>query len=359
MQKEELKRPMVEDVQSGKILLPHTHISVDDCSGQDRFEKWRENMSGLYDVEAEKSVRDDNFYAYVDACVMDSIMLVETQTRQMDWYRTPLNIANDGMDHLIVQIFLDGDAAFMEGRDQNVLPTGGIQIKSLSETAHTISSDFKNFAIVVKRDLVDPWLKDPMLKAVHHPPANSPLVKMLRNHMLTLRQLLPTLSVEEGKLIAPQTVGMITACLNGHLAESQEATSGVSHAQIVYVKTFIEENLGNRNLSPSEIARLTGASRSKLYRIFETLGGVAGYVRERRLKQAVRRLNNSRYQHRPVYDIALESGFENAGTFSRLFKERYGLSPSEYRKHALDRKHVLMPDQTDGTLMVDFLQQYS
>ena len=115
----------MEDVQSGKILLPHTHISVDDCSGQDRFEKWRENMSGLYDVEAEKSVRDDNFYAYVDACVMDSIMLVETQTRQMDWYRTPLNIANDGMDHLIVQIFLDGDAAFMEGQRSECLACWG------------------------------------------------------------------------------------------------------------------------------------------------------------------------------------------------------------------------------------------
>ena len=35
--------------------------------------------------------------------------------------------------------------------------------------------------------------------------------------------------------------------------------------------------------------------------------------------------------NRTILDIAMESGFESQRTFNRVFKEKYRVTPSEYR----------------------------
>ena len=53
------------------------------------------------------------------------------------------------------------------------------------------------------------------------------------------------------------------------------------------------------------------------------------YINEIRLRYACSRLENT---NDTITEICLESGFENQRTFNRVFKERYRVSSSEYRK---------------------------
>ena len=53
------------------------------------------------------------------------------------------------------------------------------------------------------------------------------------------------------------------------------------------------------------------------------------YLNDARLSYACTRLVNSRDT---ILDICLDSGFDSPRTFNRVFKERYRITPSEYRK---------------------------
>ena len=64
--------------------------------------------------------------------------------------------------------------------------------------------------------------------------------------------------------------------------------------------------------------------------LFEADGGVYAYIRERRLARAMHALTRSSSQRRPsIRRLAFECGFENEQVFSRAFRRKYGLNPSE------------------------------
>jgi AraC-like DNA-binding protein len=88
------------------------------------------------------------------------------------------------------------------------------------------------------------------------------------------------------------------------------------------------------NLSLSDYARLLNLSLSSFKRhfvsVYKTTPGQ--WLQDRRLNYACQLLISTDKQ---ITDISFESGFENSTHFSHLFKNRFGVSPLNYRKEAL------------------------
>lgn len=95
---------------------------------------------------------------------------------------------------------------------------------------------------------------------------------------------------------------------------------------------FIAQNLGELP-SLAEIARKVGTHDKRLSGIFrEHLGTtVFAYAREARLRKAQELLADSRLG---VQDIAELVGFRSACNFTTAFRERQGLTPTQYRQQA-------------------------
>ena len=66
------------------------------------------------------------------------------------------------------------------------------------------------------------------------------------------------------------------------------------------------------------------------------------YINERRLQRCRRALEDSRQDHRSIGEIAFKWGFSDLSHFSRRFKTRFGMSPSDYRREALRLKGQAM-----------------
>ena len=85
-----------------------------------------------------------------------------------------------------------------------------------------------------------------------------------------------------------------------------------------------------------DIASSANVSQSEAIRCFRT--GIqtspVNYLNDYRLLQARDRLMSA---NETVTSVAFSSGFESAGYFSRVFKEKFGCSPNEYRKNAAKR----------------------
>lgn len=329
-------------------VVPRSVFTVDALPEQQRYTEWKESIACIFQVDAERSVRHQEFNATVDSHLLDGLFLGETSTRAQKWERSALDIASDGMDHFMIQLFSEGSMSFEEKGLTHELPNGGLVLFDLAKEAKTDTGDFTNLSIIVRRDLIEPFLHRSEDKAVRFLSPKEPMVELLYNHMKTLKSVAPRMSHQQAQDLVPHTVGLAVACLNGTIDGSPTSAQGVPLVQISATKRIIEEELHNPNLTPEEIARKAGLSRTKLYEIFEPFGGVANYIRERRLRRVLNHLTSRHHQHRPVYDIALANGFENASSFSRLFKKRFGHSPKELQKNPVLSRQMGRVDEDNS-----------
>jgi len=109
-----------------------------------------------------------------------------------------------------------------------------------------------------------------------------------------------------------------------------------THALLVRIHAFIQQHLGNPELSPGAIAAAHHISTRYLHMLFKEQGlTVAGWVRQRRLEGARRDLAEPSRSRRPVGAIGARWGFSSPSQFSQVFKATYGTTPRDYRQQAL------------------------
>ena len=95
------------------------------------------------------------------------------------------------------------------------------------------------------------------------------------------------------------------------------------------VKEKILERLSDEQLSVESLAEDIGMSRVQLYRKVSGLTGISvnELIRKLRLQRAAQLLQQN---WGPVSQVAYEVGFSNLSYFSKVFKEEFGVLPSEY-----------------------------
>ena len=102
------------------------------------------------------------------------------------------------------------------------------------------------------------------------------------------------------------------------------------------VVDYIERNL-KRGISLEDVANHVNISTYYLSKIFKKEMGVnfITYVTDRKMDLAKEMLVNTDI---PVLNIALDLAYNEANYFSKAFKKKTGLTPSEYREQYKIRK---------------------
>jgi AraC-like DNA-binding protein len=102
---------------------------------------------------------------------------------------------------------------------------------------------------------------------------------------------------------------------------------------LLRIHAFIEQNLGETDLSPGIVAAAHHVSVRHLHRLFEAQDTtVAAWIRRRRLERCRRDLADPAFIAVPVSAVAGRWGMPDSAHFSRLFRRAYGLPPAEYRR---------------------------
>ena len=320
----------LSDVQCDPV--PHAVFTVDELKGSEKYDLWRESISCIFEVDTSKDVRSNRFSAKVDANMFGPLMLARTTTEKHDWHRSPSIMARDGMDHYMIQLFEAGTMSWSDRRGEHELPQMGLIIFDLAQEAKSRTNAFTNLSLIVPRDMLEDQLNcqdDQHLRVLT---GNEPMVQLLRDHMLSLKKLSGRMTSRQGVEVAPATVGLAAACLNAAISDDPRQQAGVAMAQVTRIRRFVEANLSRPDLSSGWIAAQVGVSRTKLYELFDAHGGVANYVRDRRLRRALLALADPSSAHRSIYDVALECGYSSDNAFSRAFRSRYGVSPVDIRQ---------------------------
>jgi len=97
------------------------------------------------------------------------------------------------------------------------------------------------------------------------------------------------------------------------------------------IMKYIEENMDDPELSIDGIASFIGLSRSSMFKKIKSLTGLApiDFIKEIRLQRAVQLIETDEFN---ISQVAYMIGMNDPRYFSKCFKQKYGISPSEYKE---------------------------
>lgn len=108
--------------------------------------------------------------------------------------------------------------------------------------------------------------------------------------------------------------------------------SAVSISRRIQIRRHVEAHLRDPELSARSVAGAFGISPRYLHIIFSTGDEtVSNLILRRRLEECAKQLRDPVWARRTITEIAFSWGFNNATHFARVFRERYGSSPRDYR----------------------------
>jgi AraC-like DNA-binding protein len=242
--------------------------------------------------------------------------------------RTPGKVRSQPKDATFVSMMIDGDAFFYHSGGCLTLRPGDTVVYDTDQPyLFGFSSSMRQLLVDIPRgldercDLRSPS-RGPVLVPGDDPGAAGTSARALR------RVLLGLVSDTVG---APDTVGEQVLDLVHTMRTGRGTSSGTAH--LLAAKTYIAGHLGDPGLCVDVVARAVGVTPRHLNRAFAAeKTTVAQYLMDRRLDRAKADLDAPELAGYRIADIAFRWGFSSQAHFSRLFRARFGCSPTEMRQ---------------------------
>ncbi len=133
-----------------------------------------------------------------------------------------------------------------------------------------------------------------------------------------------------------ETLGLVAALetfrLQRALSRPEPRPGALTARQERTALEFMEDNLGV-DFGLDDLARAVGLSRYHFSRRFKATFGMPPhrFVAERRIERARHMLAQTPLS---IADIASGAGFNSTANFIRVFRERHGMTPGDYRRRA-------------------------
>lgn len=159
---------------------------------------------------------------------------------------------------------------------------------------------------------------------------DTPLSEILKAHLLAITAQGTALDTTA----AAHAMTSVNTLALAYLAQCapKQAVDALPDLDVVQFDTAcrcIEAQLDDPQLSAGSLARTLGCSRTRLYQLFADRGlSVAAHVRELRLSRSRSLLRDPAPS---IGDVALFCGYSDLPAYSKAFKRRFGMTPSEWR----------------------------
>jgi AraC-like DNA-binding protein len=169
-----------------------------------------------------------------------------------------------------------------------------------------------------------------------------PALRLLDGYLRSLTSLEEPPPPDLAPIIGVHLLDLAAAAL-GPTAEAVEivAKRGVKAARLRAILTEVARRFSDPDFDLDNVAGALGLSRRYVQQLLEETGkSFTEHLVERRLERAFAMLTDRRCLHLAIIDIAFAAGFGDVSHFNRMFRRRFGETPSGVRAAAI------APDQT-------------
>jgi len=273
----------------------------------------------------------ETFSACTSRWQLGSLALVQTVHDRGDGRRGPAEIAASDPDLLGLLYMRQGTIGLdFEGKPVVLRPGELVMWDTARRGAFKTSGRVDNQTLVVPRERLA--MEAPGYEAMFGRPFRSdhPAARLMGSFLGSLMPVVSSLDLAARDAVADAALDIARAVI---ATRDDPQPRHQTAARLMAVQLYIDANLSNPSLSPATIAKANAISLRTLHRLFEsTDDSVSAVIRERRLSRC--HANLRRGTDESVTAIAYRWGFRNISFFSRLFRERYGVSAHELQMAA-------------------------
>ena len=282
---------------------------------------------------------DTDLIARTRTADLGCVHVLSTRSQGADVVRTP-KLAHDSVrPSLMVSVVDHGIGIVVRGERVMTLHPGEIGLYVTDEPyrleftpgalRHTYQVPLDELGL--PRQLI----ADQLDVAVHPDRATTAAVSaFLRS---TARNAPAATTAEQAALQGP-TLELIRLLLTRPVPQSPAGREATATSLATRVEEHVRTRLGDPELSARSIARTFSISERYVYSILSRRGiDLSDLIREHRLENAIRMLEDHALGLVTIAEVAHRCGFPDHAHFSRTFRARYGIAPSDWRRHAITR----------------------
>jgi AraC-like DNA-binding protein len=295
----------------------------------EEFGKWREELVSAFvpaDIVPSLQGRNERRTRALSAGTLGSLQIREVSGSAIDVHRTKATIRRSDPGLVKVMLVLRGHGRVAQRDRQAVLAQGDIIVYDTSEPyLLRLGNDFTAFFMMVPRTTI----KTPAnrVSAITAVPirADHGVGAVVSPFLAGLRHGLSAGSLKVNHRFEEAAIDLICASLS---EDGSDINGAPAAAILASAKSFIDTHHADPTLNSSMVAAAHHISTRYLQKLFANTGfTVAGWIKERRLELEDRNLLRD-----SIGALCARHGYIDSAHFSRLFKDRYGLSPRAFRE---------------------------
>ncbi|MEW2289426.1 helix-turn-helix domain-containing protein [Streptomyces sp. NPDC047841] len=264
------------------------------------------------------------------------------------WIRRPaqpVESLHDGC--LMVMSLFEGSAVVSQGhRETHMQPGETVFYDATHPMRITFTGTFRVACLIFPRRLIG--LTETHLKRVLATPISScaPSASLLTPLLDGLGDTVPKLPPGTSEVLVRHVVGLLSVLAEERLPEETGLPQGAQDL-LSRIKAYIDQRLGDPDLTLLSVARTHHISTRYLHKLFEYEDTTASrWIQRRRLERCRRELARRGAAAMTISAVARPFGFSSAAHFSRAFRRMYGMSPAEWREKALLGGESTPPEAT-------------
>nr|WP_315213044.1 helix-turn-helix domain-containing protein [uncultured Duganella sp.] len=236
---------------------------------------------------------------------------------------------------LLVTLQKEGVATVAQDGRESRVNAGDIFVLDPTRPFHIETGEIRTHSVYLPRDRVRqlvPHIDD--LTALTVSGQDGPGA-MYRAVIDELFNMVPRLTDDTADRIADMIPSVLATALTALDRSDTMAQSRLKQFHRDRVGQYIQDHLSDPGLDVNMIATATNLSARYLYQLFDDEAvTLMKSVWNKRLENCRRELAAATLRKRTIGEIAYSWGFSDVAHFSRAFRERYAVSPRDFRKQA-------------------------
>lgn len=323
-------------------------FDTDEWPATRRFALWRDQASNLFVPVTVRSSYEEAFHYRTVRSTIDGMSIGSSRVTSLNVRREARHIGDPDACPLSVYIPTSGKLGIAQAGYESCVQPGDLSfIDSARPYEQDIATDFGYVWIHVPKDRLPSRFSRVEALAGLKLESGNPYARLAMDFIRGVAGMADQLDGENARRIGEQALDLLAMAAEHEIGapppDGQARRAAILHC----AKAFIVRNLPDSALSLDVVAAALGVSPRYLSGLFsDTRTPYRTYLRELRLERCARDFATARLAHRSVTEVALSWGFVDSAHFSRCFKERFGLSPSEYR--AVCKSATLLSDGLRG-----------
>lgn len=299
-----------------------------------KIDYWNDVSSRMFTrLEVAPSDREA-FEGVLCGDALGPILIAKVRSSPARIRRTQEDVSNARPDSFQIQLAVDGSFQVSQAEREIVLNAGDFNISDPSlplDLSHF--SPCSTIILTVPADFMRRYLPFPErlvgLRMAHEKNINRIPSSMIQNLWQQLQH--GGLQATDAKLA--EILMEAIAAAYGVAQGSVHGPSAIAFRRKAAIKHHIETHLRDPRLTPNNVAKAVNISPRYMRNLFsdedET---VSGYILRRRLEASARELAELLWRRKTISEIAFSWGFNNTTHFSRVFRDRYRMSPRQFRE---------------------------